>query len=144
MRQGRSGGGLCFGYDVVCEHDARGDPVHGAREVNQAEAAVMRRIFAAFAEGQSPRAIALGLNAERVTGPHGKTWGPSTINGNWRRGTGVLNNELYIGKPGVEPAAIHQGPGERKTTSPAEPARRNGSSTTFPACASSTTDCGTR
>ena len=24
--------------------------------------------------------------------------GPSTIYGNWRRGTGVLNNELYIGR----------------------------------------------
>ena len=28
----------------------------------------------------------------------GKTWGPSTIHGNWRRGTGILNNELYIGR----------------------------------------------
>lgn len=28
----------------------------------------------------------------------GKTWGPPTIYGNWRRGTGILNNELYFGK----------------------------------------------
>ncbi|WP_212635428.1 recombinase zinc beta ribbon domain-containing protein, partial [Rhodobacter capsulatus] len=26
------------------------------------------------------------------------TWSFSTISGNWKRGTGVLNNELYIGK----------------------------------------------
>jgi hypothetical protein len=26
VREGRSGGGLCFGYDVVREHDARGEP----------------------------------------------------------------------------------------------------------------------
>jgi site-specific DNA recombinase len=97
VRQGRSGGGLCFGYDVVREYDARGDQIHGAREVNQAEAGVVRRIFAAFAKGRSPRAIALGLNAEGIPGPQGKTWGPSTIYGNWRRGTGLLNNELYIG-----------------------------------------------
>jgi hypothetical protein len=38
------------------------------------------------------------LNAEGVRGPHGKTWGPSTIYGNWQRGTGILNNELYIGQ----------------------------------------------
>jgi site-specific DNA recombinase len=98
VRQGRSGGGLCFGYDVVREHDARGDQIPGGRRINEAEAAVVRRIFATFAKGQSPRAIALGLNAESIPGPQGNTWGPSTIYGNWRRGTGVLNNELYIGK----------------------------------------------
>ena len=27
-----------------------------------------------------------------------RSWGPSTIYGNWRRGTGLLNNELYIGR----------------------------------------------
>jgi site-specific DNA recombinase len=31
-------------------------------------------------------------------GPPGKTWGPSTIHGNRQRGTGILNNEIYIGK----------------------------------------------
>ena len=98
VRQGRAGGGLCFGYDVIREHDVRGEPIHGGRKINEAEAAVVRRIFTAFASGQSPRAIALSLNAERIAGPHGETWGPSTIYGNWRRGTGILNNELYIGK----------------------------------------------
>ena len=34
----------------------------------------------------------------KVPGPAGKAWGASTINGNWRRGTGILNNELYIGR----------------------------------------------
>ena len=38
------------------------------------------------------------LNKEGVPGPSGKGWGSSTINGNWRRGTGILNNELYIGR----------------------------------------------
>jgi site-specific DNA recombinase len=98
VRQGRSGGGLCFGYDIVREHDARGERIHGARRINEPEAALVRQIFAAFAKGQSPRAIALALNAQRIPGPQGKSWGPSTIYGNWRRGTGVLNNELYVGK----------------------------------------------
>jgi len=98
VRHGRSGGGLCFGYDVIREHDSRGEPIRGGRKINQVEAAVVGRIFAEFADGKSPRAIAHGLNSERITGPHGENWGPSTIYGNWRRGTGVLNNELYIGK----------------------------------------------
>jgi site-specific DNA recombinase len=98
VRAGRSGGGLCYGYDVVREHDARGDTIHGGRQINEAEAAIVRRIFQEFAASKSPRAIAHGLNADGIPGPQGKSWGPSTIYGNWRRGTGVLNNELYIGK----------------------------------------------
>ena len=98
VRDGRSGGGLCYGYNVVREFDGRGEPVHGGRTINEGEAIIVRRIFDAFASGRSPRGIAVELNAERVPGAHGKTWGPSTIYGNWRRGTGLLNNELYVGK----------------------------------------------
>ena len=32
VRAGRSGGGLCFGYEVVREHDPRGEPIHGGRK----------------------------------------------------------------------------------------------------------------
>ena len=41
--------------------------------------------------------IAKMLNREGISGPSA-TWGPSTINGNRERGTGILNNELYVGK----------------------------------------------
>ena len=98
VRQGKSGGGLCFGYDVVRRVDAAGEPVHGERRINEGEAAIVRRIFEEFAKGRSPRAIASRLNKESIPGPAGKSWGPSTIYGNWRRGTGILNNELYIGR----------------------------------------------
>ncbi len=40
--------------------------------------------------------IAQALNRERVRGPQGGAWGPSTIAGNAARGTGILNNELYL------------------------------------------------
>jgi site-specific DNA recombinase len=63
-----------------------------------AKAAVVKRIFVVYAQGVSPRAIAKQLNRDGVPGPSGKGWGPSTIHGNWQRGTGILNNELYIGK----------------------------------------------
>ena len=42
--------------------------------------------------------IAHTLNHEHVPAPGSRDWGPSTIYGNWRRGTGVINNELYIGR----------------------------------------------
>jgi hypothetical protein len=33
-----------------------------------------------------------------VPGPFGGPWSPSTIYGNAKRGTGILNNELYVGR----------------------------------------------
>jgi site-specific DNA recombinase len=98
VRQGRSGGGLSYGYDVVREHDVRGDPVYGARRINEAEAAVVRRIFKAFAGGESPRTIARTLNAEKVSGPKGRPWCDTTIRGHALRQTGILRNELYVGR----------------------------------------------
>jgi len=74
VRQGRSGGGLCYGYDVVREHDANGEPIYGGRKINSAEAAVVRRIFTEFAAGKSPRRIAVALNREGVRGPRGCSW----------------------------------------------------------------------
>ena len=98
VRQGHSGGGLCYGYDTIRRVDDRGEPIRGERAINEAQAVIVRRIFAEFASGRSPRAIAHRLNADGVVGPGGQGWGASTINGNAARGTGILNNELYIGR----------------------------------------------
>lgn len=98
VRSGRSGGGLGYGYQVIREYDAQGEPVRGKLTVDEDRAKIVRRVFEEFSRGQSPRAIASALNAERVPGPTGKSWSPSTIYGNWRRGTGLLNNELYVGR----------------------------------------------
>ncbi len=92
VRAGRSGGGLCYGYDVV------GGEERGGRVINPGEARVVRRIFEAFAAGQSPKAIARQLNKDGVPGPRGALWRDTTIRGHRRRGTGVLNNELYVGR----------------------------------------------
>src|SRR4029077_19668533 len=45
VRQGRSGGGLCFGYDITREYDPAGEPIHGGRTINKSEAAIVCRIF---------------------------------------------------------------------------------------------------
>ncbi|WP_259994568.1 recombinase family protein [Leisingera sp. M523] len=62
------------------------------------QADVVRRIFANYARGLSPKKIAEALNKERMPAPSGRHWGASTIHGNRQRGTGILNNELYIGR----------------------------------------------
>lgn len=96
MELGKSGGGLCYGYRVRrATHDG---VATGEREIVPAEAEVIRQIFRDYANGLSPKAIAKGLNAERCPGPGGALWNPSTIHGNPARGTGILNNELYVGR----------------------------------------------
>ena len=91
VRQGKSGGGLCYGYKTV-------PGKIGDRRIDPDETAVIRRIFADFAEGKSPRKIARALNAEGIPGPHGRQWRDTAIRGHLQRGTGILNNELYIGR----------------------------------------------
>ncbi|WOS64637.1 recombinase family protein [Sinorhizobium fredii] len=98
IEAGKSGGGNSYGYDVVVQFTDAGEPIRGDRRVNESEAATVRQIFNDYATGKSPKAIAHALNRRGVPGPSGKGWGPSTINGNWRRGTGILNNEMYVGK----------------------------------------------
>jgi hypothetical protein len=80
------------------EHDARGEPIHGGRGINETEAGTVQRIFTQFAAGKSPRGVAIDLNRDHIPGPRGGEWDGSTINGNAARGTGILNNELYIGR----------------------------------------------
>jgi len=89
--QGLSGGGICYGYNLVPEQV-------GSRRINASEAKVVRTIFRDFAAGRSPRAIAKRLNQKGIPGPSGRPWRDTTIRGHFGRGTGILNNELYIGR----------------------------------------------
>ena len=98
VEAGKSGGGICYGYDVVKLHDAAGERIRGEREIDEAEAETVRRIFREFAAGTSPRAIARRLNDDGIPGPKGKLWTDSVLRGHAKRGTGLLNNELYIGR----------------------------------------------
>lgn len=98
IEEGKSGGGNSYGYRVVRSPDANIDQSRGEREIDPIEAAIVQRIFTDYASGKSPRRIARELNAEHIAGPRGKGWGPSTLFGNVKRGNGILNNELYIGR----------------------------------------------
>lgn len=90
-------GGRAYGYRRVARFDDRGEPVHGLREVDPAEAAIVRRVFGEFVDGRSPREIARRLNSEGVPGPSGGGWSASSINGDRVRGNGILQNDLYRG-----------------------------------------------
>ena len=104
VADGLVAGGRAYGYDVLRELDAHGNLKRGLRTINEAEAAIVRRIFAAYAAGRSGRAIAAELNREGVPTPGAKSkrrtrpWSASTINGSRARGRGILWNEIYIGK----------------------------------------------
>jgi len=98
VEAGRSGGGNAYGYRVVRKLGSDGRPVVGERDIDGDQARVVERIFLAYSAGRSPRAIALALNAEQILAPRGSAWTSSTINGNRVRGTGILNNELYVGR----------------------------------------------
>jgi DNA invertase Pin-like site-specific DNA recombinase len=98
VEKGKSGGGLCYGYRAIRKISADGEPIRGDREIVAAEADIVRRIFTEFASGRSPKHLVFELNRLGVPGPMGKGWTPSTIHGSAKRGNGILNNELYVGK----------------------------------------------
>ena len=98
VRKGKSAGGRAYGYSVVRTRDPEGNEVRGIRSINKAEALIVRRIFAEFLAGKSPRAIARDLNADAIPGPKGKAWRDTTIRGHATRRTGILRNDLYAGK----------------------------------------------
>lgn len=96
--RGLSAGGRAFGYKSV-----PGEENKGKQAIVEDEAIIVRRIFWEYARGKSPLKIATDLNAEGIAPPmHKKNkvghWKQNTINGNRERGTGILNNELYIGR----------------------------------------------
>ncbi len=66
--------------------------------VDAAQAAVVRDIFAAYAAGKGLRAIVHELNARGVPSPRGSTWAVSALYGSPAKGSGVLNNSLYVGR----------------------------------------------
>ncbi len=90
IRRGLHTGGRCFGYH---SHE-----VEGGKQlaIFEPEAAVVRRIFRLYADGNSLKAIAKRLNGERVASPQpqkgriSRSWCPSSIRT-------ILHNERYIG-----------------------------------------------
>jgi site-specific DNA recombinase len=76
VRKARAGhvtGGKVYGYDNVEVRDADGRRQHVIRQVKPAQAAIVHRIFALYADGFGFTRIAKRLNAEGATPPrHGQ------------------------------------------------------------------------
>jgi DNA invertase Pin-like site-specific DNA recombinase len=87
-------GGLQYGYRSTAAAGGEGRVL----QVDAAQAAVVVRIFEAFAAGESTRAIAHRLNADGVPAPRGGTWAVSCIQGSAARGLGLLHAEIYRGR----------------------------------------------
>lgn len=86
---GASAGGLAFGYAVTGV---------GQRAIDEAQAEVVRRIFADYIAGSSARDIAAALNREGVPAARRSEWSASAIFGDVRRGIGILANPIYVGR----------------------------------------------
>lgn len=89
---GEHTGGRCFGYDAIRATDGK-----VRLEINQTEAAIVRRIFEMAASGGSLKGITKTFNQEHIPPPRkrkGKTdatWCHNAIRE-------MLRNELYIGR----------------------------------------------
>ncbi|MES9957107.1 MAG: recombinase family protein [Sedimenticola sp.] len=108
---GRSAGGKAYGYRSEYENviDEKGRSVSKplGRKIAQEEAHWVKKIFQWYANGNTPRWIASELNRLSVPSPGSKwnrqksrksKWVGSAIYGDMTKGTGILNNELYIGR----------------------------------------------
>ncbi len=100
VQKGKAAGGLAYGYRVKQAYDERGDRIPGLREIDEAEAEIIRWIFEEYARGRSPKNVAFDLNnhTPAVRGPRGLSWRDTAIRGHVSRGSGILNNEMYIGR----------------------------------------------
>jgi site-specific DNA recombinase len=85
-------GGLPFGYRSIAVTDGR------QLEIDEGKADVVRFIYQQYAAGMSPQRIAAELNRRAVPSPRKGTWAVSAIYGSPKKGCGILNNTIYIGR----------------------------------------------
>lgn len=97
VNDGRAPAGKAYGYRIANRLNEKGVLIRGLREIDEAQADVVRRIFTEYAAGRSSRAIAADLNKDGIAGPSGGKWRLTTIHGDRQRQNGMLQNELYRG-----------------------------------------------
>ncbi len=100
VRKGKAAGGIAYGYRVKLEHDDKFNRIAGLREIDEEEAEIVRWIFEQYALGRTPQDMAIELNARDpfVPGPRGALWRDTAVRGHRNRGSGILNNETYVGR----------------------------------------------
>ena len=116
FQRGFHTGGRCYGYDIVPADKGQSKTLI----VNEAEAAVVRRVFEMAAAGNSLKTIAKTLNAERVPPPRPRrgrqhaTWCPTAVRE-------MLRRELYIGRVVWNRSRFIKAPGTNKRVRRARP-----------------------
>ncbi|MGO6815310.1 recombinase family protein [Rhizobium leguminosarum] len=115
LKQGLSAGGKAFAYQP--------DPSNpGKPRIVESEAEIVRRIFAEYERGRSPKSICKMLNGEGVKPPRGKLWTPSALIGAEERGSGILRNSQYVGRIVWNKNQMVKDPDTGKRVSRANPA----------------------
>jgi len=88
-----------FGYKVVRGvTDDKGRNVNGVRKIDEAAAAVVRRIYQEYIDGRSLMGIVEGLNRDGVPAPNGGRWKSGSLMAGATAQQGILHNEAYLGK----------------------------------------------
>jgi DNA invertase Pin-like site-specific DNA recombinase len=91
VRAGQIAGAKIYGYDNVPVPGPGGKRLHTLRVVNAEQAAVVRRIFARYADGIGSLLLARELNAQRIASPRPSGWHQTGIRA-------MLKNPLYRGE----------------------------------------------
>lgn len=97
VARGCHAGGMPYGYDTI-PADPRDDDAGRKLVVIDHEAQIVREIFQKYSEGWNCGQIAYDLNARGIPSPRGSSWDLAGIYGHPVKGTGILNNEIYIGR----------------------------------------------
>lgn len=92
INRGFIASGKSFGYRIV---RAEGGSSY---QIDDAQARWVRWIFDRYANGAGIRAVAFELNRLGAPSPRGGTWTVSALYGSPVKGSGILNNPLYVGR----------------------------------------------
>lgn len=92
VERGYIAGGKSYGYDIV---KADGGSTY---KINESQARWVVWIFEQYAAGNSVQRIAHELNNQGVSSPRDSTWAVSAIYGSPVKGSGILNNSMYVGQ----------------------------------------------
>lgn len=92
VERGYIAGGKSYGYDIV---KADGGSTY---RINEKQARWVVWIFEQYAAGNSVQRIAHELNNQGVSSPRDSTWAVSAIYGSPVKGSGILNNSMYVGQ----------------------------------------------
>ena len=105
---GRSAGGICYGYRPAAIEPSRQDR-RGRRVVDEAEARIVRRVFKGYIASLSPKIISRSLNQDGVPMPRGGGMGPQCHL--WQSGQGYRHHQqrTVYRAPGLGPTDLDQG-----------------------------------